>query len=189
MHSPKEKRTKSPTDLGWAAPMVGPQVQQPPTSVLRLKPASPVEANSQSPIHKVATGHVYIYGQAQNVSIGLSITTKMMVDQGNLLGTGVGMSEAFLKNMKLGYMKIARSNVRMAAKGAEMTRLGLSKPFTIHLDGIRTGFDVQATIIKELADDINLGAGFLQKIAAHGISTQLAFLGAPPCIWTRRQLI
>ena len=58
----KEKRTKSPTNLGQAVPMVGPQVQQPPTPVLRLRPASLVEENSQSPIHKVATGHAYIYG-------------------------------------------------------------------------------------------------------------------------------
>ena len=63
------------------------------------------EANSQPQIHKVSTGHAYIYGQVRNVRIGLSLMTKMMIHQGNLLGAGVGVSKAFLTRMKLRYTK------------------------------------------------------------------------------------
>ena len=79
-----------------------------------------------------------------------------MMDQRNLLGAGVGISEPFLKRMKLGYVKIARSKVRMADKGTGMTRLGLSKHFTLRLDSIRTGFDVQVTSTWERGSYIKL---------------------------------
>ena len=49
-------------------------------------------------IHKVSTGHAYIYGQVRNVKTRHSRITKIMIDQGNLLEAGVGIYEAFLKN-------------------------------------------------------------------------------------------
>ena len=67
------------------------------------------------------------------------------------------------------------SNVKTAAKNKGMTKLGLSNPFSIRLDGIKTEFKIEAIMIKELADDINLGNGFLQKAAAYGIDTRLIF--------------
>ena len=56
-----------------------------------------------------------------------------------------------------------------------MTKLGLTKLFTLCLEGMETLFEVQATVIKELSDDINLGAEFLQRAAAQEIHTQLDF--------------
>ena len=98
-----------------------------------------------------------------------------MIDQGNLLSTGVGISKAFFKKMKLKYAKITKSNVKTAANGMGMTKLGLTEIFTLSIEGIKMIFDTQATVIKELSDDINIGAGFLQRAAARGILTQLDF--------------
>ena len=41
----------------------------------------------------------------KNIQNGYKRITKMMIDQGNLLRAGVGISEAFLNNMNLGYSK------------------------------------------------------------------------------------
>ena len=77
--------------------------------------------------------------------------------------------------MKLENAKRAQSNVRLAAKDTKMTKLGLSTLFTLCLNGIKTDFEVKAIMIKELADDINLGTEFLQKAAAYWINTPLTF--------------
>ena len=90
----------------------------------------------------------------KNIQTGDKRKIKMMIDQGNLLGAGVGVSEAFVGKMNLGYFKIRTSNVRMAAKNKGMTKLGISKPFSIRLNGIEKEFKVQATVIKELVDVI-----------------------------------
>ena len=50
------------------------------------------EANGRPRIHKVSTWHAYIYGQVRNIKTGHSHITKKMIDQGNLLGAGVGIN-------------------------------------------------------------------------------------------------
>ena len=72
----------------------------------------------------------------------------MMIDQGNLLGAGIGISKAFVDKMKLGYSKFRTSNIRTVAKNKGMTKLGISKPFSIQLNGIEREFKVRATVIK-----------------------------------------
>ena len=57
------------------------------------------DGNAGPKIHKVSTGHAYIYGRIKNIQTGYNRITKMMIDQGNLLGAGVGISKAFLDKM------------------------------------------------------------------------------------------
>ncbi len=135
-----------------------------------------MSSDAELPIHKITTGHAYVYGRVSNDTSAKHVKTKMMVDQGNLLTSGVGVSEAFFKKMGLHYEKICRSNVATAGKGLGMTKLGQTKPFTIRLDGINKAFKTKATVIRELSDDINLGGGFLQQAAAKGVTTRLEFL-------------
>ena len=101
---------------------------------------------------------------------------KMMIDQGNLLGVGVAISEDTFRRMDLRYETISQSNVGTAGKGLGMTRLGRTRPFTIRIDGIKKAFQTKATVIRDLADEVNLGGGFLQQAAARGIKTRLEFL-------------
>ena len=89
-----------------------------------------------------------------------------MINQGNLLGTGVGISEAFFRKLNVGYARLARIKVETAAKGMGMSKLGLTELFTLSLDGIDTLFDVHAMVIEELSGHINLGASFLKQSAA-----------------------
>ena len=46
--------------------------------------------------------------------------------------------------------------MQTVAKDIGMTWLGLSEPFTLRLDGIKTAFEVKAMVIKELTKNINL---------------------------------
>ena len=142
-----------------------------------ISPRRPtVSPDTQPGIHRLATGDAYIYGRVSNDEKGTHKRTKMMVDQGNLLGAGVGISEGFFKQVNLQYDKISKSKVGTAGKGMAMTKLGTTKPFTIRLEGIQKVFQTKATVIRGLSDDINLGGGFLQQAAAKGVKTQLEFL-------------
>ena len=46
-----------------------------------------------------------------------------------------------------------------------MKKLGVSKPFTLQLYGLRTSFEVTAEVIEDLVDDMNVGTAFFQKVA------------------------
>ena len=109
-------------------------------------------------INKVATGKAYIYRRATNQTTGQSYQTKIMIDQGNLIQSGIAISEDFFKRMKLQYSKIIRNGrCTTAGKGLGMTKLGISEDFSLRINGIHTVFDTKATIIRQLTDDINLG--------------------------------
>ena len=122
----------------------------------------------------MASGQAFIYGKATDNLSGRQQRTKMMVDNGNLLSTGVGISEAFFKRLGLKYEKINRRRIGTAGQGLNMTMLGQTKKFTIRLDGISRAFQVSATVIRGFSDDVNLGGGFLQQAATLG-KTQLEF--------------
>ena len=79
------------TGLDRTALAAGPQAHPCSAHVFMPESMPPFKATSQLRIYKVATGKAYIYCYDHNAMERPSIRKKLMVDQGNLLGTGVRM--------------------------------------------------------------------------------------------------
>ena len=54
-------------------------------------------------------------------------------------------------------------------------RLGVTEGFLLKLDGFTTEFRCQAAAVQGFFNDLNIGTGFLQSVAACGMPTQLKF--------------
>ena len=97
-------------------------------------------------INKAATryaapsAHAYAHGRLTNDNTGQSAYSKIMMDQGNLVKTGVAISEAFFQKLGLRYERLSRTKVGTACKGAQMTLIGWTEPFSLRFDGVNRIF-------------------------------------------------
>ena len=141
------------------------------------KPHSPGRRSTQitaiqpdERINKAATryaapsAHAYAHGRLTNDNTGQSAYSKIMMDQGNLVKTGVAISEAFFQKLGLRYERLSRTKVGTACKGAQMTLIGWTEPFSLRFDGVNRIFSIKAAVFSKLSDDINIGQGFLQQL-------------------------
>ena len=121
----------------------------------------------------------YAIGQAFNTQRGIQKPVKIMVDNGNLVKTGVAVSEEFMRKMALGYSTLGRGTVPTAGKGQGMTNLGISQSFSLKIQGMKKTYEIKALVCKELSDDINIGTGFLQQISKESMTNPG---GKAPCL-------
>jgi dUTPase len=98
-----------------------------------------------------------------------------MIDQGNLIRSGVAISEQFAKKLGLPYHKLTPAKVGTAATGGHLTKLGITKVFTVRFNNFPHALQTKATVLRGLSDDINLGGGFLQRLAGRGLAPKLIF--------------
>ena len=112
-----------------------------------------------------ASRAVYAQALARELESGREVTLKVMMDPGNVTRRGIVISRDFQKRLGVGFKKIAQGKVGTAGQGKSMKKLGVSKPFTLQLYGLRTSFEVTAEVIEDLVDDMNVGTAFFQKVA------------------------
>ena len=105
----------------------------------------------------------YCFGFTKVPIKPVATRAKILIDSGNLTQHGVVMSEEYRRRAKIGFSRIGGRKVGTAGKGLGMTQTGVSQPFDMRIQGINKTFRVKAMVIKDLSDDINLGASFLQK--------------------------
>ena len=97
----------------------------------------------------------------------------MMIDS-----DGIVISKKFRRQLGLSFSKLAKKQIQTAGQGLSMSKMGITKPFSLEMEGIKKRFTVTATVIAELADDLNAGSTFLQWIGKHtGSNPNLTFHG------------
>ena len=122
------------------------------------------KSESKMCISKSHSRAAYAYATVQNAQ-GKILKTKVLIDSGNLISTGVAINEKFHKQLGVGYYRQNIGKVGTAGKGTCMTKLGRSNKFCLKIQGIKQTFTVcKATVIRNLIDEINLGTGFLQTV-------------------------
>ena len=94
-----------------------------------------------------------------------SCNQKIMIDSGNTLKGGIGISPEM--HQKLGGKYHTRPKQRILAgtskKGSGLTVLGISEEITLKFKGINKSIVCKPMVIKELTDEINVGTQALQK--------------------------
>ena len=106
------------------------------------------------------TGSASILGEIHNIREGTSLRVPIIMDQGNLISPGVGMSKGFFQCMNMVYADRARDHVKTASVESILTRLGLSECFILKLEGFMLQFGCQAAVIRGLSTEVNMGSGF-----------------------------
>ena len=76
----------------------------------------------------------------------------------------------------MGNVQETKNYKTTATMGSNLTRLGLTGCFILKLEGVALEFGCQAAVVQGLATDVNLGSGFLQRIAACGLNAHHKFL-------------
>ena len=71
-------------------------------------------------------GGASILGEIYNVKDGSIVQVWAMMDQGNLIHPGVGMSERFFQDKNIGYAHSVQGHVNTASVESNLTRLGLT---------------------------------------------------------------
>ena len=113
----------------------------------------------------------------RNDETGKSFDIHMMIDSGNTM-YGIVISEKFRRQLGLSFSKLAKKQIQTARQGLSMSKMGITKPFSLEMEGIKKKFTVTATVIAELADNLNAGSAFLQWIGKYtGSNPNLTFHG------------
>ena len=90
------------------------------------------------------------------------VMTKAMVDSGNFTTRGVMMSERFFNKCGLQYESWLKGSIKMAAKNQKIEQKGITRQFTMKMEGVPDHFRVRALVLHGLSDEINIGCAFLQ---------------------------
>ena len=80
---------------------------------------------------------VYTMATGPNTTTGQQVRVKSMIDSGNTLRYGVAITNEFRRKLGLRYDSMRSKTVGTADKTGKMTQLGISKKFTLKIDGIR----------------------------------------------------
>ena len=107
---------------------------------------------------------VYALGLARAPETGREAALKVMIDPGNVTKKGIVISRDFQKRLGVGFQSLNQGRVGTAGRGKPMKALGMTEPFTLAIKGIERLFLVNATVIEELVDDMNIGTAFLQRV-------------------------
>ena len=94
---------------------------------------------------------------------GLAHRTKTFVDNGNTVHQGIAISEDLHNHLGAGFSSRRKLSINTASKGGKLHVLGVSAPIDIKFQGMKTKYSCMPLVIKDLADDINVGTGFLQR--------------------------
>ena len=127
-------------------------------------------------LKKIHSHSAYAMGSVRDAQ-GKLLHIRVLVDSGNLIKTGVAISEKFHKQLGVGYSQQNTGKVGTAGKGSTMLKLGKSNDFRLRIKGISKVFIIHgATVVKTLLDSINLGTGFLQTVAqSTGLIPEIKF--------------
>ena len=90
---------------------------------------------------------------------------KALVDTGNNVSEEVAISEALHRKLQVGYQNQEKKLIGTAGADARITKLGKSNPIKMKFEGIRKEFVITPTVIKELADTVNIGDRFLSNLS------------------------
>ena len=107
----------------------------------------------------------YINGTVTVDDTGRQVPTKLFLDAGNLLSQGCAISERFFKRSGAHMVRRIQKRCSTAKKGrgSALTMVGVCSPLTIRVRGMTKSLHIPAPVIlKDLADDINLGNRCLQ---------------------------
>ena len=94
----------------------------------------------------ITMGGSYVIGMITNDPRGVSIQTRMVLDQGNLVNPGIVVSEEFFLRLELGYADQTKLKLRTASEGSELLTLGWTEAFTLKIIGITSQFNCQAAV-------------------------------------------
>ena len=111
-----------------------------------------------------ASRAVYALALARSPETGKEAALKVMIDPGNVTKKGLVISRDFQKRLGVGFREIRRGKVGTAGHGKPMRAMGTTEPFSLAIKGINKMFLVDATVISDLVDDMNVGTSFLQRL-------------------------
>ena len=115
----------------------------------------------------MATGqqkNVYTMVTGHNLSTGQQLRVKSMIDSGNTLRTGVTITDAFRKRLRLKYSSMRTKTVGRANKTGKMIQLGISEEFELKIDGIGGYWSGRASMVKGLSNEVNIGTTALIRM-------------------------
>ena len=88
---------------------------------------------------------------------------KAMIDSGNTLRNGVGISEEFRK--KMGFKLTEKSkHIGTANKKSQLKQIGETEVIKVTITGIQATWTGKASVFQELSDPINIGTACLIKM-------------------------
>ena len=103
------------------------------------------------------------------------VTCKGLIDTGNTITEETAIEEELHKQLQVGFQSTGGKPIGTANKQCKLTKLGVSNPIPIHIQGIGR-FEVKPAVIRNLSDPFNIGNGFLESIGKQ-IPTSLNFEG------------
>ena len=92
------------------------------------------------------------------------LQTRVMIDQGNTLRSGIAISRELHKKLNGKFEKIGGRTANTAKKGAKLKIIGQSEPMYIQFKGLGAKkYVVKPTVIEDFGDEVNIGSKFLQQ--------------------------
>ena len=90
-------------------------------------------------LKKIYSHAAYAMGYVRNAQ-GNLLHIRVLIDSGNLIKTGVAISEKFHKQLVIGYSQQNTCKVGITGKGSTMIKLGKSNDFRLRIEGISKVF-------------------------------------------------
>ena len=106
----------------------------------------------------------YVNGEIKWDESGKNCPRRIMIDSGNLIPNGVAISDRFLREAGASLVKRMRRKCNTAKESECMWQIGEATPISIRLPGFSRVLHVpKPVVLTGLADDVNIGAGALQR--------------------------
>ena len=105
----------------------------------------------------------YVNAMLRTVEGGPVLRTRVMIDQGNTLHSGVAMSQELHRKLGGLFERLGGRAANTAKKGAKLRVIGQSRPLYIKFGLQNRKFMIKPTIIEAFGDAVNIGSQFLQQ--------------------------